>query len=195
MASSISILPLMFVLFATLYRIVDARSYVVGGSHDAWKHAASLATNNSDLDHWSSLTRFQVNDSLVFNFDTKDSVLEVLKENYETCDITKPKQTYKVSGIEVKLNASGRHYFISGSHCPNGQKITIVALSQHHPPPTPTSPPATPTTPANQATPTTTPTISPAAPAPTSEKNAAVGLVATNGIFWAFVVVIGLVWA
>ncbi|CAN8284086.1 unnamed protein product [Cochlearia groenlandica] len=205
MASSISILPLMFLLFATFYHIGEATRFLVGGSDDAWKNA--VTSPNNTLDHWSSASRFKVSDTLVFNFDVKDWVLEVSKENYVSCNTTKPMEEYKDPKFEVKLNTSGPHYYISGTHCPKGQKITIVVLSQLHKPPTPTTPaptastPATPTTPTTPRTSPTTPTTpptspaTPEAPAPAPKKSAAIGLVAGNGIFWAFVAVIGLVWA
>ncbi|KAL1221544.1 Early nodulin-like protein 11 [Cardamine amara subsp. amara] len=191
MASLIPILPFMFLLFTTFYHFGEARTIAVGGSSDAWKVPESPNT----LNHWAGTVRFHVGDTLLFKYDSKvDSVLQVTKENYESCKTEKHLKEYKDGDTKVHLNVSGPYFFISGANgnCGKGEKVSIVVQSTHHKP----GPVSTPPTPSPK--PSTTPTTpavpkNPAAPAPAP--NTAVGLVAGNGIFWASVLaaIIGLV--
>lgn len=131
----------------------------------------------------------------VFYYDNKnDSVLQVTKENYESCNIEKPLKEYKEGNIKVKLDVSGPHYFISGAstgNCGKGEKLIVVVESPNHPPMPKLGPGAAPPIPSAK------PHTSPAAPAPAPAKNTAIGLVAGNGIYWAsiMVAVFGLNWA
>jgi hypothetical protein len=62
----------------------------------------------------------------------KDSVLQVTKEAYASCNTTSPIEEYKDGNTKVKLDRSGPFYFISGAegHCEKGQKFVVVVLSQ-----------------------------------------------------------------
>lgn len=131
----------------------------------------------------------------VFYYGAKDdSVLQVTKENYESCKTEKPLKEYKEGNSKVKLDVSGPHYFISGAptgNCGKGEKLTVVVQSPNHPahPKTAPAPGTAPST-----SPVATPT-SPVAPAPAPANSSAVGSVGGNGFLWALVAVIGLVWA
>ncbi|XP_070668766.1 early nodulin-like protein 15 [Malus domestica] len=61
----------------------------------------------------------------------RDSVVQVTKEAYETCVISKP---IKADVEEITLNKSGPFCFISGvkEHCDMGLKLTVVVLSEKH---------------------------------------------------------------
>lgn len=61
----------------------------------------------------------------------KDSVLQVSKEDYESCNVSNPIAEYKDGSTKVELNRSGPFYFISGAkgHCKQGQKLVVVVLS------------------------------------------------------------------
>ncbi|KAF8049917.1 hypothetical protein N665_2089s0002 [Sinapis alba] len=180
------ILPLVFLLLTTFYHLGEGRephTFLVGGSDQGWKIPES---SDKTLNHWAESQRFRVGDSLEFDYDIKkDSVLNVTKENYEKCITEKPSEKYTEKPTIVKLDASGPHYYISGTpgNCDKGEKMIVVVQSPNHPPkPIPATIPQTPSKP-------------PTSLAPAPANNTAVGLVAGSGIVWAFVVVIGLTWA
>ena len=69
---------------------------------------------------------------LVWKYDGgKDSVLQVTKEAYASCNASNPIAEYKDGNTKVKLEKSGPFYFISGAkgHCEQGQKLLVVVLS------------------------------------------------------------------
>ena len=68
----------------------------------------------------------------VWKYDSgKDSVLQVNKEGYVSCNISNPIEEYKDGNTKVKLSRSGPFYFISGTkgNCEKGQKLVVVVLS------------------------------------------------------------------
>ncbi|ESQ46348.1 hypothetical protein EUTSA_v10000321mg [Eutrema salsugineum] len=207
MASLITTLPLVFLLFTTFYHLGESRTFIVGGDL-GWKVPALTPNNSNSLIDWANHGRFLVGDVLEFKYDSNvDSVLEVTKEHFETCNAEKPLKSYKHVNTIVKLDNSGPNYFISGVHdnCVKGEKVIVrVIASKYAPRPAPpTTTPAAPATPSSKpptspATPETpsskppTPPAAPVAPAPGPSNNTAGGLVAGSGIFWAFVALIGL---
>ncbi|XVF35569.1 hypothetical protein REPUB_Repub18cG0157200 [Reevesia pubescens] len=62
---------------------------------------------------------------------SKDSVLQVSKKDYETCNTSSPIAAYKDGNTKVKLEKSGAYFFISGAegHCQKGQKLIVVVMS------------------------------------------------------------------
>ncbi|KAL2317974.1 hypothetical protein Fmac_031850 [Flemingia macrophylla] len=125
-ASSISAsLLLLFLLFGSSV----AKEFLVGGKTDAWKIPSS---QSESLNQWAERSRFQVGDYLVWKYDGgKDSVLEVSREDYGNCSISKPIKEYSDGTTKVKLDRPGAFYFISGAkgHCDKGQKLVVVVLS------------------------------------------------------------------
>lgn len=120
-----------------------------------------------------------------------DSVLQVTKEDYESCNTAKPLKQYNDGDTKVELDKSGPYFFISGApgNCAKGEKITLVVLSDRKPGGGGSSggggsPKASPVSP-----PASTP-----APAPAGAHNAAVGLSGGSGLFLT-AVVIGLAMA
>lgn len=68
----------------------------------------------------------------VWKYDSgKDSVLQVNKEGYVSCNISNPIEEYKDGNTKVKLSRAGPFYFISGTkgNCEKGQKVVVVVLS------------------------------------------------------------------
>ncbi|KAJ4902871.1 early nodulin-like protein 11 [Raphanus sativus] len=207
------VLPLVFLLLTTFYHLGEGReahTFLVGGSANGWKVPES--SDNKTLTHWAETQRFLVGDSLEFDFDmTKDSVFQVTKENYEKCITENPSKNYTHNKVILKLDVSGPHYFISGTpgNCAKGEKLIVVVASTGHPPappspkpvpptpkPVPATAPPTPSKPSTSPTPATAPpTPSKPSTSPAPAPNAAAGLVAGSGIFWAFVAVIGFAWA
>ena len=62
-------------------------------------------------------------------------MLQVTKENYESCNTSKPIKEYKDgNNTKVELDKSGPFYFISGAagHCKKGQKLQVVVMSEKH---------------------------------------------------------------
>ncbi|XP_057799361.1 LOW QUALITY PROTEIN: early nodulin-like protein 14 [Salvia miltiorrhiza] len=110
----------------------EARDHLVGGKSNAWKVPAS---DSDSLNHWAEKSRFNIGDSLVWEYDgSKDSVLQVTKRDYVTCNTSSPIETYTGGSTKVKLVRSGPYYFISGAdgHCEKGQKLIVVVISERH---------------------------------------------------------------
>ncbi|XVE71268.1 hypothetical protein DITRI_Ditri10aG0137400 [Diplodiscus trichospermus] len=110
----------------------DAREILVGGKTDAWKIPSS---ESDSLNKWAENSRFRIGDSLVWKYDgAKDSVLQVTKEAYASCNTSNPTAEYKDGNTKFKLEKSGPFYFISGAkgHCEQGQKLHVVVLSPKH---------------------------------------------------------------
>ncbi|XVE53643.1 hypothetical protein DITRI_Ditri03aG0019500 [Diplodiscus trichospermus] len=159
MACLRTLVPVLALVFLS-FSFCEAMDILVGGSENAWK----IPNNSSDsLNQWAAKTRFKVGDVLIWKYDGKvDSVLQVTKENYESCNTSKPIKEYKDgNNTKVELDKSGPFYFISGAdgHCPKGQKLQVVVMSEKHwdhdnPPvgsPTPATVPAPAKTIASQA--------------------------------------------
>ncbi|CAN1166772.1 Early nodulin-like protein 1 [Linum perenne] len=125
----------MFILFAAICLLVavsEAKEFIVGGTESTtfWKIPSS---HRSNLNYWAEKQRFSKGDVLVWkSVAKKDSVLQVNKEAYESCNTTSD-HTKRVDG-ELTLDRSGPFYFISGlqGHCKKGQKLEVVVLSDHH---------------------------------------------------------------
>ncbi|GAV82375.1 LOW QUALITY PROTEIN: Cu_bind_like domain-containing protein [Cephalotus follicularis] len=97
------------------------REFIVGGQTNAWEPSSKFDSLNT----WAEAFRFQIGDSLVYIYrlwtydPNKDSVLQVTKKDYETCNISSPIAVYKDGKTKVKLERSGPYYFINGAegHC------------------------------------------------------------------------------
>ncbi|XVE97458.1 hypothetical protein REPUB_Repub03eG0021400 [Reevesia pubescens] len=130
--ASLRTLVLLLALVFVLFSFCEAKDILVGGSENAWK----IPDNSSDsLNQWARKIRFKVGDFLTLKYDGKvDSVLQVTKENYESCNTSKPIKEYKDGNTKVELDKSGSFYFISGAdgHCQKGQKLQVVVMSEKH---------------------------------------------------------------
>ncbi|XP_010242072.1 PREDICTED: early nodulin-like protein 1 [Nelumbo nucifera] len=116
-------------LVCLLFSFSEAREILVGGKTDAWEIPSS---EPESLNRWAGASRFQIGDSLVWKYDAnKDSVLQVTKEAYASCNVSSPIAEYKDGNTKVVLDRSGPFYFISGAngHCEKGQKLIVVVLS------------------------------------------------------------------
>ncbi|RZC59040.1 hypothetical protein C5167_006348 [Papaver somniferum] len=124
----------------------EAKDFLVGGKSNGWEIPSS--PQSQPLNHWAQSSRFQLGDSLVWEYETgKDSVLQVTRENYLNCVLTKPVAEYKDGeNTKVELNKSGPYYFISGAkgHCEKGQKLIVVVMAPRStaPAPSPVDAPA-----------------------------------------------------
>ncbi|KMZ74712.1 Early nodulin-like protein 1 [Zostera marina] len=123
-----------------------SREFDVGGK-SGWDLESSQT-----YPQWSSRSRFQLNDTLVFNYTKKgESILDVNNDHFVSCDTNNPIETLEGGHSVFLLNQSGPFYFISGDSdlCKKGLKLNITVMGVHppkiHPPPIapgPVQPPA-----------------------------------------------------
>lgn len=120
-----------------------------------------------------------------------DSVLQVTKEDYESCNTAKPLKQYNDGDTKVELDKSGPYFFITGApgNCAKGEKITLVVLSERKSGGGGSSGGAPKVSPGSPTAQTPAP-----APAPAAAHNAADGLKVGSGWF-VTAVVIGLAMA
>ncbi|KAM1703612.1 hypothetical protein ACFX1X_026209 [Malus domestica] len=134
-----AVLSFVFVLFA----FSEAKVILVGDKDVSWNVDSVKA-----LAQWAENRRFRIGYVLKWKKEEgRDSVVQVTKEAYETCDTSKP---IKADVEEITLDRSGPFYFISGvkEHCDKGLKLTVVVLTEkpkygsYSPLPAPAAPPS-----------------------------------------------------
>ncbi|KAI5387537.1 early nodulin-like protein 1 [Lathyrus oleraceus] len=106
-----------------------AYEFIVGGQK-GWSVQGDTSFN--PFNQWAEKSRFQVGDSLVFNYQTgQDSVFYVKSEDYASCNTASPYAEFSGGHTVFKLNQSGPHFFISGNkdNCVKNEKIKIIVLS------------------------------------------------------------------
>ncbi|CAL9104427.1 unnamed protein product [Musa textilis] len=126
--SSLVCLTLLLVSFT----ISEARDFSVGGDDRAWRLPPTPADS---LNRWAEKNRFQVGDSLDQQYDdAKDSVLQVTREAYLSCNRSSPVAEHRDGATAVELHRSGAYYFISGAEgaCEQGEKLIVVVMSERH---------------------------------------------------------------
>ncbi|CAJ2660019.1 unnamed protein product [Trifolium pratense] len=109
----------------------DAYEFVVGGQN-GWSVPSD--PNANPYNQWAEKSRFQVGDSLVFNYQSgQDSIIQVnSQQDYENCNTDAPSSAKSSDGHTViKLNKSGPHYFISGNknNCLKNEKLLVIVLA------------------------------------------------------------------
>ncbi|RDX86224.1 Uclacyanin 1, partial [Mucuna pruriens] len=97
----------------------SATTYTVGDT-SGW----DISTN---LDTWIANKNFKVGDALIFQYSSGQSVEEVTKENFDTCNTTNVLATYGNGNTTVSLTRAGDRYFISGNklYCLGGMKLHV----------------------------------------------------------------------
>ncbi|XP_021758039.1 early nodulin-like protein 3 [Chenopodium quinoa] len=118
-------LVLAIVLFSSF---AEAKDHLVGGTADAWK----VPSESDSLNKWAQKNRFQIGDNLVWKYDNKqDSVLQVTREAYLSCNTSSPVAEYKDGQTKFELKKPGPYYFISGTqaNCQKGEKVIVVVMS------------------------------------------------------------------
>ncbi|CAL1386304.1 unnamed protein product [Linum trigynum] len=139
-----------------------ARSFDVGGK-EGW-----VVKPSESYDHWAQRLRFLVNDTLVFKYKKgSDSVAQVTKGDYDSCDASKKLKVMKSGTSIFKLTQSGHFYFISANkqQCLAGQKLNVLVLAVRSPPSSAATP-KTPPPPTPIIAPVLPPTASPPPPSP-----------------------------
>ncbi|XP_014493439.1 early nodulin-like protein 3 [Vigna radiata var. radiata] len=106
--------------------------FVVGGQK-GWSVPNDPSFN--PFNQWAEKNRFQVGDSLVFNYQSgQDSVLYVKSEDYASCNTDSPYSKFSDGHTVFKLDKSGPHFFISGSKdkCLKNEKLTVIVLAERN---------------------------------------------------------------
>ncbi|OVA20254.1 Plastocyanin-like [Macleaya cordata] len=117
------------------------------GDEGGWREPD--ANNTEMYNQWATKNKFKVGDSLYFEY-RNDSVLEVDKQGYYHCNMTKPIASFNDCKTVIKLVKPGPFYFISGApdHCKNGQRLLINVINPYpSPPPSPSIRPSPPSHP------------------------------------------------
>ncbi|XP_038684053.1 early nodulin-like protein 1 [Tripterygium wilfordii] len=167
----------------------QAYKFWVGGK------AGWVLNPSENYNHWAERSRFRVNDTLYFRYKKgSDSVLVVTKEDYFSCNTTKPLQSFTDGESTFKFDRWGPFFFISGqsNNCNNGQKLITVVMAPRNgtsgcpTPPTPPKPsPVAPAQPPKAGhSPAPSPNNEVDAPAPAPAKAGAVGLVNNMGFLF-----------
>lgn len=118
--------------------------YTVGDSA-GWSLSVDYST-------WTTGKTFKPGDSLVFNYGSSHTVVEVSSDDYGTCTVGNSIASYTSSPATITLNTTGTHYFICGvpGHCSGGMKISVPVTGGGASP----APPGTGAAPSAKPTPT-----------------------------------------
>ncbi|KAI4322810.1 hypothetical protein L6164_022469 [Bauhinia variegata] len=106
-----------------------AYEFIVGGQK-GWSVPSD--PNVNPYNTWAEKSRFQTGDSIVFNYQSsQDSVLQVKSEDYANCNTHSPIAKFTDGHTVFKFNASGPHFFISGSKdkCLKNEKVVVIVLA------------------------------------------------------------------
>ncbi|KAM0054914.1 putative Blue (type 1) copper binding protein [Helianthus debilis subsp. tardiflorus] len=138
-----------------LFELALGVDHAVGGTGGSWDQVTDLKT-------WASSETFTVGDNLVFTYTSNHDVLEVSKDDYDSCSLTNPVTSNTASPSTIALKDAGSRYFICGTpgHCDQGMKVEIKTVAAS------SGPPPTTTTPPSSDSPTTTTPPSSDSPAP-----------------------------
>ncbi|XP_043692264.1 early nodulin-like protein 3 [Telopea speciosissima] len=119
-------------LFSTLLLVmqrVGAFEFKVGDAN-GWTVPTDPSVNT--YNQWAETKRFQIGDSLLFDYSAdKDSVVQVKKEDYDSCNSTSPIKSYTGGHNSITFNKNGPYYFISGvqENCQKNEKMVIVVMA------------------------------------------------------------------
>ncbi|KAL2331589.1 hypothetical protein Fmac_019170 [Flemingia macrophylla] len=121
----------LFCIFLLVHK-GDAYEFVVGGQK-GWSVPSD--PNSNSYSQWAQKSRFQIGDSLVFNYPSgQDSVIQVNSQDYDNCNTDAYSQKFSDGHTMVKLNQSGPHYFISGNknNCLKNEKLVVIVLANRN---------------------------------------------------------------
>ncbi|XP_061964115.1 umecyanin-like [Populus nigra] len=123
MAIRIDRIVFLIIAVALLEGATSETKYKVGDDY-GWR----IPDNASYYENWVRGKKFEVGDSLEFNWTATHNVFEVTtKTEYDACDKTNGIRK-DTSPATFDLTENGTYYYICtiGSHCNLGQKVTIV---------------------------------------------------------------------
>ncbi|KAJ4708237.1 putative Cucumber peeling cupredoxin [Melia azedarach] len=118
------------IVVATLFETATSETCTVG-DYIGWRIPPAGAATYST---WSRKKKFQVADTIVFNWTGTDDVAEVSKADYDKCRTTNPiGEIQRISPVNFTLGSNGTLYFICtvDSHCDRGQKVAINVGGAH----------------------------------------------------------------
>ncbi|KAJ7963054.1 Early nodulin-like protein 1-like [Quillaja saponaria] len=170
------------VVLATKTTSVEATREFKVGDDLGWQQPDP--NNTAMYSQWAERNRFQIGDSLSFEY-KNDSVLLVNKWGYYHCNTSNPITNLNDGNSSFKLDRSGPFYFISGAldHCKNGQRLLVEVMSPHlisHSPPSISVPPES-------------FSVSPPAPAPSS--GVSVSVILSSVLMALFATFVVLLWS
>ncbi|KAH9695316.1 Phytocyanin domain-containing protein [Citrus sinensis] len=119
------------VSFAAVYKVGDDAGWSI-------PNAQSVNYNA-----WAEAIDFHVGDILSFEYNSLfHSVLEVSREDYESCNTQSPMKSYTTGKDSITLESSDPRYFICGApgHCQMGMKLEISTNGAGNSPNVPTRP-------------------------------------------------------
>ncbi|XP_020595399.1 mavicyanin-like [Phalaenopsis equestris] len=116
----------------SIFFVKAQKQYKVGGD-EGWR-----VPDNSNPDFytaWASKLRFQVGDTIVFEY-KNDSVIRVEKRGYYHCNESSNGALYKDGSTVFVLDKPGLLYFVSSNieHCKMGQRLMVDVMASHGPP-------------------------------------------------------------
>ncbi|KAI4390102.1 hypothetical protein MLD38_002250 [Melastoma candidum] len=103
---------------------------VGGGGSTGWSIPSD--PNVNAFNRWAEQNRFQIGDSIVFDYAPgDDSVLYVNKHDYVSCRTESPIAKYVDGHTLFQFNHSGPFYFISGNkdNCLKNEKLIVIVLA------------------------------------------------------------------
>ncbi|KAL9232822.1 hypothetical protein vseg_007887 [Gypsophila vaccaria] len=124
-----------FVVVSLAVVHVSCFQYQVGGDRArGWLKPDGSETET--YNEWAEQNRFHIGDTIHFKY-SKDSVLQVDREDYGSCNVTSPILKFEDGNTVFKFDHSGFFCFISGKpgHCEAGQKMIVRVMVQsgvHH---------------------------------------------------------------
>ncbi|KAJ1435760.1 Phytocyanin domain [Sesbania bispinosa] len=106
-------------LFSFAIATCSATTYIVG-DNSGW----DISTN---LDTWVADKKFNIGDVLLFQYSSANSVDEVTKENFDTCNTSNVLRSYGNGNTTVPLTKAGDRYFVCGNrlYCLGGMKLHV----------------------------------------------------------------------
>ncbi|KAK9945299.1 hypothetical protein M0R45_010821 [Rubus argutus] len=106
------VMALVGVCFGAVYRVGDS---------EGWRY------KGFDYQAWRLDKNFTVGDSLLFVYKGKDSVVQVDRKHYQTCNSTDPISVTKSGNDTITLDKPGHFFYITGykRHCDLGQKLDV----------------------------------------------------------------------
>ncbi|MED6199977.1 hypothetical protein PIB30_080906 [Stylosanthes scabra] len=148
-----------------VHKGADAYDFIVGGQK-GWSVPSD--SNFNPFNAWAEKSRFQIGDSLVFNYQSgQDSVLQVKSEDYASCNTNSPYAKFSDGHTVFKLTQSGPYFFISGNkdNCLKNEKLTVIVMADR----------SNRTSSTNSNSTTSPPTSSPPSPQPSTPSPAPTG--------------------
>ncbi|XP_061358242.1 early nodulin-like protein 9 [Gastrolobium bilobum] len=110
----------------------DAYEFIVGGQK-GWSVPSD--PNSNPYNQWAEKSRFQMGDSLVFNYPSgQDSVIQVNSQDYASCNTGANTEKFSDGHTVIKLNKSGPQFFISGNKnsCLKNEKLVVIVLAERN---------------------------------------------------------------